>query len=164
MYNKFIPRLWNKQVVWSQSTRKVSLLNFFSMITISALFMVTATPQIFSNHHGDDGDRREEIVLVLGGVGAVAGAAAAAGVASVPAWVPVAGCIAAGAGLAAAGIAIWDWLDGPEDNCNDCDGSGYHEDGDNCLTCNPPDDDGCYDCDGSGCSICKPPPPPSHNP
>ena len=38
--------------------------------------------------------------------------------------------------LVGAGIMIHDTLV-DEDNCHNCDGSGYHEDGDRCLTCNP---------------------------
>lgn len=128
-----------------------------SIALITLTFFVTAliTPYVFSDRHGDDGDLREEIVWGLGAVAGVAGgvAAGAALVGTAPAWLPVVGAIGAGATILGIGIGLWDILDGPEDNCHNCDGSG-------CNTCEPPDPDGCPNCDGSGCNTCEPPPPP----
>ncbi len=143
MSNKSIHPTWKK---------KVSLLNFIATVTVTFCILVSVTPEICSDRHGDDGDPREEIAAGAGILAAVAGGiawagGAAAATATAPAWVPLAGGIAAGAGIVGAGVALWDVLDGPEDNCYDCDGSG-------CDTCDPPDDDDCNNCDGRGCSAC----------
>ncbi len=90
---------------------------------------------------------------VIGG-GVVLGVGIAGLGAASPAWLPVAGVVGCAVGIIGGGAAL---IDAYSDNCNDCDGSGYHEDGDNCLTCNPPDADGCPDCDGRGCSTCATP-------
>ena len=140
-------------------TKKVPLLNMTAAVTlICFVISISLVPKVLSEHHGDDGDLREEIAIGAGAIGALAGAiawagAAAAGTATAPVWVPVAGGIAVGACLIAGGVALWDRLDGPEDDCYDCDGSG-------CDTCEPPDDDDCPNCDGTGCDTCQPPPPP----
>lgn len=136
--------------------KKLSLLQAFTMMTLCLCVLTTVVPQVFSDNHRDDGDPREEIAVVTGLVAATAGGIVIGGViavgsATAPAWVPVVGVIGAGAGLVSAGCALWDLLDGPEDNCYDCDGSG-------CNTCEPPDDDDCPNCDGSGCDTCNPPP------
>ena len=164
MQNILSKSYWNRQVPWS---KKQSLLHFLATITLFLFTMMLVTPVILSDHHGDDGDPREEIVAGAGLLAAVAGGvawagAAAAGAATAPVWVPVAAGIGVGAGIVAAGVGLWDLLDGPEDDCNDCDGSGYYMDGTHrCPTCNPPDDDSCPNCpgpeNGGGCSTCQPP-------
>lgn len=135
--------------------KKLSLLQAFTMMTLYLCVLTTVGPQVFSDGHGDAGDPREEIAVVAGFVAVAAwsfaaGGAIAAGAATAPVWITVVGGIGAGAGVISAGCAIWDHFDGPEDNCNDCDGSG-------CPTCEPPDDDNCPNCDGSGCDTCNPP-------
>ena len=144
MQNIFSKSYWNRLVPWN---KKLSWLCFLSTLTLFSFTMMLVTPAIFSDHHGDDGDSREEAAGILGGAGVLIGAGAKAagaiivgtGVAvTAPAWVPIATGVGIGLGAAGAGIALWDLLDGPEDDCNDCDGSGYYM-GDNCNTCNPGD-------------------------
>ena len=157
MQNIFSKSFWNKQVKWN---KKLSLLHFLATITLFSFTMILVTPSIFSEHHGDDGDPREEISGIAGAVGVIAGGVAwaggiAAGTAAAPLWVPVAAGIGIGVGAVAVGVGLWDLFDGLEDDCNDCPGTG-------CNTCQPPDDDGCPNCDGSGyymgdnCQTCNP--------
>ena len=113
--------------------KKLSLLQVFTMMTLCLCVFTNVGPQVFSDGRGDAGDPREEIAVVAGFVAVAAwsfaaGGAIAAGAAAAPVWVTVVGGIGAGAGIISAGCAIWDHFDGPEDNCNDCDGSG-------CDTC-----------------------------
>jgi len=148
----------SKQQQWK---KRIPLLSFIAKLTLAAIFLAYFAPIVISNHHGDDGDPREEIAVAAGAVAAIARGVAvigsiAAGGATAPAWVPAATAFAAGAAIVAASIALWDVLDGPEDSCPNCDGSG-------CNTCDPPDPDGCYDCDGSGCSTCGNYPPHEFN-
>ena len=144
MQNILSKSYWNRQVPWS---KKQSLLHFLATITLFLFTMMLVTPAILSDHHGDDGDPREEIAAGAGLLATVAGGvawagAAAAGAATAPVWVPVVTGVGIGLGAVGAGIALWDLFDGPEDACNDCDGSGYYMDSTHrCPTCNPPHDD-----------------------
>ena len=152
--------------------KRASLLSILAAIMPCVLLITLLIPQISSHGPGDEADLREETAAallttsaILQGVGHFGAACAVAGTA--PAWVAPVAAIAVGAVIIGVCIVLWDLADGSEDNCVDCDGSGYHEDGENCNTCNPPDDDDCPNCDGSGyhsdgehCDTCNPPPPP----
>lgn len=126
----------------SAAKRKIPLINSVSIFLI-CLLLVTYTIPGFS-------DWRDPAVIIAGGIGG--GLAIGGAIATAPAWGIAGGVLAIGA----AGIALWDYLDGPdkpEDNCPDCDGSGYYN-GDPCNTCNAGGNDTCQDCPGSGCSTC----------
>jgi len=156
--------IWKQRYPWS---RKVSLLTTLSTFILVVFTLTISVPSLFSDHHEDDNDPREEIAIGAGFIAAVAGGAGAIGGiifagATAPVWVPVATGIGIGAGIIGGGVALWDLLDGPEDDCFDCDGSGYYMDGTHrCPTCNPGDDDSCPNCpgleNGGGCSTCQPP-------
>lgn len=134
-----------RNIFRSTAERKVPLINNISVFVI-CLMLVTYTYPGFQET--GFADWRDPVVIGLGIVGG--GAAIVGAITTAPVW-GVAGGVCAVVG---GGIALWDWADGDDgDNCYDCDGSGYYM-GDNCNTCNPPDDDGCPNCPGTGCSSC----------
>ena len=151
--NNFITPVWKK--AWKKKNAILDCFIDIACFLIIFTLVTSETLNLDSIGKLGDGDPREEIAVVAGFVAVAAwsfaaGGAIAAGAATVPVWVTVVGGIGAGAGIISAGCAFWDHFDGPEDNCNDCDGSG-------CPTCEPPDDDNCPNCDGSGCDTCNPP-------
>ena len=141
--------------------RKVPLINNISVLLICLILVTYTYPGFIQTGHSD---WRDPVAIGLGIIGG--GLAIGGAIATAPAW-GVAGGVCA---IVGGGIALWDWVDGPdEDNCDDCDGSGYYMDGTHrCPTCNPPDDDSCPDCpgleNGGGCSTCDPPPPEDNTP
>ncbi len=145
-----------KSVFYRTTERKVPLINNISVFLICLMLVAYTYPGFVQTGHAFDW--RDPVAIGLGIIGG--GLAIGGAIATAPAW-GIAGGVCA---IAGGGIALWDWADGPdEDNCNDCDGSGYYM-GDRCMTCNPPDDDPCPDCPGTGCSTCNPPPPEDRSP